>query len=87
MPYINDDRRYVIDFPLQRVADSIDTPGDLNYVICRLWSTKAEHNYHDMSRWLAAVRDAADEISRRVVGPYEDQKCFENGDVFDEHTS
>lgn len=91
MPYILPCRRKELDPPLTWLGSVITSPGELNYVICRLYTLGIENlqlangsppNYAELSAALAAVRDAADEIQRRVLVPYERTKQFANGDVF-----
>jgi hypothetical protein len=91
MPYIADPRRRTLDTFIRDLALMIEHPGDLNYAISRLLSVAStqEHptmqpGYHDLSRWRAAVIDAADEFYRRVIVPYEENKRAINGDVYHE---
>lgn len=88
MPYIlPEDRSKYFDKLVEHLAINIRCPGDFNYCIARLYTLLVQKNgksYHELSRWLAAVRDCGDEIYRRVVGPYEDEAIAKNGDCFDE---
>lgn len=93
MPYIDRRRRGQLDRHIDEIVRWIAMPGELNYVISRLLTklvvldsidNPPQVSYHDLSRWRAAVTDAADEFYRRVMAPYEDQKASENGDVYSE---
>ncbi len=68
--------------------------GALNYVLSRLalgtfgadltatqGGILAPQSYHDISDTISALRDAADEIARRVMGPREDYALEVNGDL------
>ena len=60
--------------------------GELNYGITRkmidFLCFKDKVSYHDISDAIAAARDAADEMKRRLLDPYENKKIIENGDVY-----
>lgn len=71
-----------MDEAVQWATVSIKVPGELNYLISRVLA-QHQDGYHDMSAWRAAVIDAAEEYYRRVMAPYEDRKCKENGDVYE----
>jgi len=88
MPYIKQaDRFDIFDDRILSLGMAIRCPGDFNYIISRLFTLQIDKHgksYHELSRWLAAVKDAGVEIDRRVVGPYEDECIEKNGDVFDD---
>ena len=59
--------------------------GELNYVITKLLMEYIEYkglSYQNLSDAAAALSDCRDEFYRRIMAPYEDAKCDENGDVF-----
>lgn len=63
----------------------IKTPGELNYLItmlCKEYLESSEKNYQAMNDIIGALEGAKLEFYRRVVGPYEDKKKEENGDVY-----
>jgi hypothetical protein len=87
MPYIDPcDRRTaprglrdVLRFAAERAA-----PGGLNYLVTRLvvaWLGKAP-TYEQFNAAVGALECAKLELYRRMVAPYEDEKCAENGDVY-----
>ena len=92
MPYIKGEvHKKELDALLGNASTSINTVGELNYVITRLTTIFLETMLHrakkvgyaELSAVHAVIQDAADEFQRRVINPYEDAKCLENGDVYD----
>ena len=90
MPYIPKKTRVEkFDNLIKQLSEKITCPGEFNYIIARVFSLLVadDHggvNYHNLSRWHAAVADASTEIERRVLAPYEDKANVRNGEVFDE---
>lgn len=61
------------------------TAGELNYAItCLIRGYLRQHGkrYQQINDIVGALEGAKLEFYRRVVAPYEDQKCAENGDVY-----
>lgn len=86
MPYISIGNRMaldpIIDGLVKRLRAIECRPGDLNYVVTRLvLETLNEDDYHSLSSCVGVLRDAADEIQRRLLGPYEDKAIKRNGDL------
>ena len=89
MPYIEQTERDYYEVSLRKIIGTLDNlknqPGHLNYVISRILEGFAYNkgvNYACLSETAAQARAAAAEFERRVLGPYEDQKIIENGDVY-----
>lgn len=80
MPYIDRDRRPY----LEVLGVQPDTPGELNFVISDIIKTYwDEHsNYQGINDIVGALEGAKAEFQRRIVGPYEDLKIEQNGDVY-----
>jgi len=81
MPYIKQDCR------LDSVQRHPQNPGELNYAITMLVDRYFRHQggrYQQINDVVGALEGAKMEFYRRVVAPYEDQKCAENGDVYKE---
>jgi hypothetical protein len=80
MPYINQDERPWID------AGSLQpsTAGQLTYQLTKVITTylRSDYKYADLAEVIAALENCKLEFYRRVVAPYEDAKCEENGDVY-----
>src|SRR2546427_74346 len=88
MPYLDEEQRANLDYEWLKLADKIATPGQLNYAICKLTERAVlqqfDLSYHTLSKFHAAMQDAADEFQRRVIDVYEDKVRVRNGDVFTE---
>jgi hypothetical protein len=91
MPYINDDRKaawaplITMLKSIQRVNEPMPA-GELNYLITELlkhYVSTHTFNYETLNAAVGAVESAKAEFQRRVVGPYEDTKIKQNGDVYD----
>lgn len=87
MPYITqkDRRRYEPDLlKLKMKMKQTTAKGDLTYLVYSLgleFFKKRGLSYTNMSMAIGALTDAAEEIRRRHLNPYEDTKIIENGDV------
>jgi len=86
MPYIEKTRRYELDKQgAARLGEFCATSGELNYTITRLclsYLNRHGKNYATLSAIRGVLHDVHDELYRRVVVPYEQQKIEENGDVY-----
>jgi len=66
----------------EETRDYKNLDGVLNYCIFRLCKgTYAVHNYHWYNRMMGMMECCKQELYRRLVAPYEDEKAKENGDV------
>jgi len=87
MPYIKHERRAALDVIIEGLINRLKElqdlkRGDLNYVVTRLVLETLNHDsYHSLSDCVSVLRDAADEIVRRLLGPYEDTAIEKNGDM------
>lgn len=84
MPYIKKEDR--VKFKLDELAD-IENTGEFNYVISVLaakYLKKHGVSYKTCSEITAAMDNAKDEFTRRIMHVYEDKKILENGDVYGE---
>lgn len=86
MPYIKQPDRTRLDPHIQALADAINMDqraGELNYSITKLLlALKGEGRYKDYNELIGVLESAKLEFYRRQVGPYEDEKVKENGDVY-----
>ena len=89
MPYIKQSERLVFDELLDPFLDYIRrerdnlTPGQLNYIITRLclvWVNKV--SYSEYNKLIGVLECVKQELYRRTVAKYEDEKIKENGDLF-----
>jgi hypothetical protein len=86
MPYTKKEERTMRDIIKELVSNGyINTKGDLNYTICELVGQLCLRDgglsYIPTSNWIDGVHGAERELTRRLLGPYEDLKCQQNGDV------
>jgi hypothetical protein len=86
MPYITHGNRaaldVIIDGLVKRLKDINCKKGDVNYAITRVvLEALNKDDYHSLSDCVSVLRDAADEIQRRLLGPYEDKAVLRNGDM------
>mgnify|MGYP003578432753 CR=1 FL=1 len=91
MPYISPTRRNDLAPFVGSMCEAIRycPVGDLNYTITRIVDTwvqgrngKGYARYEDYNAALGVLEAAKLELYRRMVGPYEDTKAQENGDVY-----
>jgi len=84
MPYIKQERRIGLEEVLETAIAGVEVKGELTYCVYKLaldYIEQKGENYQNISDAVAALSDAADEIRRRVLHPYEDKKVFQNGDM------
>jgi len=88
MPYISQNLRRDVDDNIEALAkildwvDSDKLDGVMNYVITRL--LRGQYNNGKYAEYNAAVgvlECVKMELYRRAIGPYEDLKIIENGDI------
>lgn len=80
MPYIKQERR--------KTMTSIDTPGELNYIVTKLcldfmdMHSDSGPTYDLYNAVVGALECCKLELYRRAIAPYEERKIAENGDVY-----
>lgn len=85
MPYISQQRRAQLGTAMEYSAiDTIDSPGELNYLITMFVKDYLgdKPNYERFNAAIGALESAKLELYRRLISPYEDRKIKENGDVY-----
>ncbi|HAT03379.1 MAG TPA: hypothetical protein DCS29_01205 [Candidatus Magasanikbacteria bacterium] len=86
MPYISQPDRDRLDNAIENLAKLISPnqrAGDLNYSITRLLLlSQGEGRYKDWNELIGVLECAKQEFYRKKIGPYEDKKIKENGDVY-----
>lgn len=81
MPYIPLEKRQEIEGSL--IEDL--TTGQLNYLITnfiRSWIVHKRPSYDRFNAAVGVLECVKQELYRRMIAPYEDKKCKENGDVY-----
>jgi hypothetical protein len=87
MPYIPKDKRPDLDAKMEALIDHLsrfpleEQDGALNYTITRMIKRIYPIQYRHLNRALGVLTAVTQELYRRVIGPYEDKKIKENGDV------
>jgi hypothetical protein len=86
MPYTKKEDRTMGDIIKELVSNGyINSKGDLNYTICELVGQLCLRDgglsYTTTSNWIDGVHGAERELTRRLLGSYEDLKRKQNGDV------
>lgn len=87
MPYIPYDQRPNIDEVLQPLIEKLknlpmeDQDGALNYSVTTILKALYEPKYFNYNRSMGVLSCIQAEWYRRSIGPYEDTKIQENGDV------
>lgn len=93
MPYIVQDKRNIIDPAIDKLLDAFrqiesDDPdnnfeGTVNYAITSLLvRAYTKTSYRDINDVIGALECCKLEFYRRCAAAYEDQKAFDNGDVY-----
>jgi len=87
MPYIKNEYRPKIDELLLPVIEHIralppeEQDGSINYLVTKLLKNVYPVKYFHLNRALGVLTAITHEFYRTVIGPYEDTKIKENGDV------
>jgi len=82
VPYIPKDKRKDVDFVVEdAIYYGIKPDGTLNYLLCRLCKRTIEPSYANYKNFIGELEEAAAEIRRRFLVPYEEKKIKENGDI------
>lgn len=93
MPYIVEDKRRVLEPAIHQVQDALrqiqcDDPegsfeGVLNYLFTTIiLRSYTRNNYDEHNRVMGLLDCVKTEYYARRVTPYEKQKAYENGDVY-----
>ena len=84
MPYINQNRRDELDPLMKELAETIGTPGEMNYTMTRLIHKYIQdygESYDAYNSMVGVLECCKLELYRRKVVIYENQKIEQNGDV------
>lgn len=86
MPYIEKKEREAVDALLAQLTTVLldAKPGVLNYCITKLCDGYIKRrSYTDMNEVVGVLECAKLELYRRLLTPYENEKCLDNGDVYE----
>jgi hypothetical protein len=87
MPYIKQEDRKRLDESIEKLIEYLvvqNHEGEYNYTITRLvheFILKRGKNYATLNAAMGILECAKQELYRTVIGPYEDIKITENGNV------
>lgn len=87
MPYIDKNQRPELDELIQSFIEKIkslpveEQDGALNYSITKIFKHVYPVKYFHLNRALGVLTAITQEFYRKVVGPYEEKKISQNGDV------
>jgi hypothetical protein len=82
MPYIKKENRPALDKIISAMKlAGVKADGDLNYILYTFCKRNIDPSYNNYKNFCGELRQCATEIERRLLGPYEDKKIKENGDV------
>ncbi len=82
MPYIKSEKRERLDAIVEMMHQAgICADGDLNYLLYAYCKRHVKPSYNAYKNYVGELHECGAEIRRRILGPYEDQKIRENGDV------
>jgi hypothetical protein len=59
----------------------VKADGDLNYILYRFCKYHVAPSYNNFKNFCGEIHQAATEIERRLLAPYEDEKIKENSDI------
>ena len=84
MPYIKQEQRSKLAGVLQPLLNMEFSDGEMNYIITSFVDVQlCGRNYEHYERAVGLLECVKQEIYRRRVAIYEDEKCKENGEVFE----
>ena len=87
MPYIDRDQRPELDKLIAPFIEHVkslpveEQDGALNYSITKIIKHVYPVKYFHLNRALGVLTAIIQELYRKIVGPYEEQKISKNGDV------
>lgn len=82
MPYIDKETRPTMDRVVLTMDEAdVKANGDLNYILYSYCKHFIQPSYNNYKNFCGELRQCATEIERRILGPYEDTKIIEHGDI------
>lgn len=89
MPYIKKEEREKFEKPVKELIellkkDEENLAGNMNYLVYRIVKGVNPKRYKNWNEIIGFLECCKMEIYRRLIGPYEDKKIEENGDIVEE---
>jgi len=82
VPYIKKEQRKDLDVIIKLMVEKgIKADGDLNFILYKFCKYHVEKNYNSLKNYLGELNEAAEEIRRRILVPYEKKKQKINGEI------
>lgn len=88
MPYIKKEDRAKLDYNIDRLLHNVmvdfnenTEDGAMNYIISKMLGKIYSKRYFNLNRAIGMLECVKQEFYRKVVGPYEETKIIENGDI------
>jgi len=82
MPYVKMERRDALNKVVVAMSEAgVKADGDLNYILYRFCKYHVSPSYNNYKNFCGEIHQAATEIERRLLAPYEDEAIERNGDV------
>ena len=84
MPYIIQTTRDELDYGIDHIPNVL-SDGELNYVITSIIQnvlSKRGKSYTTLNATIGVLECVKQELYRRVLTPYEEEKMAQNGDVY-----
>jgi len=84
MPYIKITDREKFEDSINKIVECITNPGDLNYIIYTILVRTVKKiglSYRLGSALIAELECCKMEFYMKILTPYENRKCKDNGDV------
>ena len=82
MPYVLQEKRKKLDKVVDAMVEAdIKVDGDLNYILFKFCKYNIKPGYSNYKNYCAELNEAAREIHRVLLGPYEETAKERNGDV------
>ena len=85
MPYIDSNRRPLLNKWIENVKAEDTDIGGLNYIITKIvlkWIKRDQPSYLNYNQAIGVLECVKQELYRKAVAKYEDKKCEENGEVY-----
>ena len=82
MPYVTQDVRRRLASILEEMKKCEVKPnGELNYICFAYGVRTVNPSYNNWKAYISELQFCADELKRRYLDPYENEKIKENGDI------